>query len=54
MEKVKTPAEQRVLLHDIGWGTYERLIADNVNDGAPRFTYDRGELEIMSPSPEHE
>jgi Uma2 family endonuclease len=54
METVKIPAEQRVLLHDTSWGTYERLLADNENNSAPRFTYDRGELEIMSPSPEHE
>jgi Uma2 family endonuclease len=54
METVKTPAEQRVVLHNIGWNTYERLLADHENYSAPRLTYDRGELEIMSPSPEHE
>jgi len=54
METVNSPAEQRVVLHNIGWGTYERLLADHENNSAPRFTYDRGELEIMSPSPEHE
>ncbi|HEX6711026.1 MAG TPA: Uma2 family endonuclease [Rubrobacter sp.] len=54
METVKTPAEQRVVLHNIGWNTYERLLADHENNSAPRFTYDRGELEIISPSPEHE
>ena len=54
METVKTPAEQRIVLHNIGWNTYERLLADHENNSAPRFTYDRGELEIMSPSPEHE
>jgi len=54
METVNSPAEQRVVLHNIGWDTYERLLADHENNSAPRFTYDRGELEIMSPSPEHE
>lgn len=54
METVKSPAEQRVVLHNIGWNTYERLLADHGDNSAPRFTYDRGELEIMSPSPEHE
>ncbi len=54
METVKTPAEQRVVLHNIGWNTYERLLADHENNSAPRITYDRGELEIVSPSPEHE
>ncbi len=54
METVKSPAEQRVVLHNISWNTYERLLADHENNSAPRLTYDRGELEIMSPSPEHE
>ncbi len=54
METIKSPAEQRVVLHNIGWNTYERLLADHESNSAPRLTYDRGELEIMSPSPEHE
>jgi Uma2 family endonuclease len=54
MATVKTPSEQRVVLRNIGWATYERLLADNENNSAPRFAYDRGELEIMSPSTEHE
>jgi Uma2 family endonuclease len=37
----------------VRWETYERLLAEQ-ESSAPRFTYDRGELEIMSPSPEHE
>ncbi len=48
------PAEQRVLLHDIDWETYERILESHRNRSVPRFTYDRGWLEIMSPSPEHE
>jgi len=54
METVKSPAEQRVVLHNVRWETYERLLAEHADSSAPRFTYDRGELEIMSPSPEHE
>jgi Uma2 family endonuclease len=54
MATAKTPSEQRVVLHNIGWATYERLLADSENNSTPRFAYDRGELEIMSPSPEHE
>ena len=45
---------QGVILHNVSWETYEGLIADHTDSSAPRFTYDRGELEIMSPSPEHE
>jgi Uma2 family endonuclease len=54
METVKSPAEQRVLLHNVSWETYERLLADHEDSSAPRFAYDRGMLEIVSPNPEHE
>ena len=46
--------EQRILLRNVSWDTYERILADQMDRSAPRFTFDRGELEIMSPSPEHE
>ena len=46
--------EQRVVLSNIGWQTYEALLADDPERRVPRLTYDRGELEIVSPSPEHE
>lgn len=42
-----------VVLYNIAWSTYEAIIADNGNPGT-RFTYDRGTLEIMSPSEEHQ
>ena len=54
METVKSLAEQKVLLSNVSWETYERLLEDHRDSSAPRFTFDRGALEIMSPSPEHE
>jgi Uma2 family endonuclease len=54
METVKTPAEHRVILHNTSWETYQRLIKERGENRVPRFAYDRGELEIMSPSTEHE
>ena len=54
METVKSPAEQRILLSNVSWETYERLLEDHRDSSAPRFTFDRGMLEIISPSPEHE
>ena len=54
MEIVGSPAEQRVVLHNVSWETYERLLAEHGDSSAPRFVYDRGELEVMSPNPEHE
>ena len=42
--------DDSVVLHGISWKMYRRLrkMPDNYN---VRMTYDRGELEIMSPSP---
>lgn len=54
MAIVISPPEQRIMLYDISWQTYEHLLADHENRSAPRFTFDRGVLEIMSPSSEHE
>ncbi len=45
--------EQRMALGHVSWETYERLLADYLDSSSPRFTYDRGTLEIMSPSREH-
>ncbi|MCI0489826.1 MAG: Uma2 family endonuclease [Blastocatellia bacterium] len=46
--------EQRVILRGVSWATYESLLADRVSSSSPHFTYDRGVLEIMSPSTKHE
>jgi Uma2 family endonuclease len=54
MATVLSPLEQRVTLHNVSWETYERLLADLQDSSVPRLTYDRGILEIMSPSSEHE
>lgn len=43
-----------VLLHNISWSTYESLLKDLTDVSNRRFTYDRGDLLIMVPSPEHE
>ncbi len=54
MQAVAKPLEQRIVLSNIAWETYERLLADHLDSSAPRFAYDRGLLEIVSPSTEHE
>ena len=54
METIKSPAEQKVTFHNVSWETYERLIEERGESRVPRFAYDRGELEIMSPQAEHE
>jgi Uma2 family endonuclease len=54
MPMVASPPEERVVLRNVSWETYERLLEDHLDSSAPRFTYDQGVLEIMSPSAEHE
>jgi Uma2 family endonuclease len=54
VQVVKSPAEQRMLLRNVSWETYERLIAEREERRKPRFFYDRGVLELMSPSGEHD
>lgn len=54
MATVLGSMEQRVVLHNVSWATYERLLAERGEDSVPRFSFDQGVLEIMSPSAEHE
>src|SRR5438045_306965 len=46
-------ATKGVLLSGISWFTYEALLADLKNRPI-RLTYDRGDLEIMAPTFNHE
>jgi Uma2 family endonuclease len=54
MTTVLSPVEERILLHNVSWETYEQLLSNYENSSSPRFAFDRGTLEIMSPSSEHE
>lgn len=45
---------QCVILRGVSWGTYEHLLADFQDSHTAHFTYDRGVLEIMVLSFEHE
>lgn len=42
-----TPAEQRTVLHNLGWETFEALLRDTGEDRGSRFAYDCGTLEII-------
>ena len=48
------PTTQKVILHNISWETYERLLAEHQEGSSARFVYDRGMLEIMILSLRHE
>src|SRR5581483_3426943 len=45
---------QCVILKGISWETYERLLAEHTESSGTHFTYDRGRLEIVVLSAEHE
>jgi Uma2 family endonuclease len=54
VEAVRRPAGGRVLLRNVSWETYERLMDEREERPVPRFFYDRGVMEISRPSKEHE
>ena len=54
MATATVTSDSRVLLPRVSWETYERLVDDLSNQSAPRMAFDRGILEIMSPTAEHE
>ena len=54
MATVLAPPEQKVILRNVSWETYERLLGERGDDSVPRFTFDQGNLEVISPSREHE
>jgi Uma2 family endonuclease len=54
MLTTSTLAEQRTVLHNISWQTFEVLLKETGEDRGSRFAYDCGTLEIMTPLYEHE
>jgi hypothetical protein len=53
-EALKNQEESRIILPNASWGTYERLLEKREERRYPRFFYDRGVLEILSPPTEHD
>jgi Uma2 family endonuclease len=54
MATVVSLPEQKVILSNVSWETYHRLLVEHDEQGNTRFNYDRGVLEIMVLSAEHE
>ena len=50
VETLRSSGEQRVVLRNVGWGTYELLMAEREERRVPRFYYDRGMMEIVRAS----
>ncbi len=51
---IKEKAENRVLLDNISWETFNKLLEELGNKRASRLSYFQGQLEVMSPLGEHE
>lgn len=49
----QSAVDQKVILNDVSWETYEQLLAEHTASGT-HFAYDQGNLEIMVLSVEHE
>jgi Uma2 family endonuclease len=47
-------ADQRIIMHGVRWDQFEAILALRGDAAGPRITYLRGELELMSPSRNHE
>jgi Uma2 family endonuclease len=54
MATVKIPSSQRLILWGVSWREYARMLRAFADRRAVRLTYDRGVLEIMTLSHEHE
>lgn len=55
VKAAEQPVEQpNVILHDVSWETYERLLEEHGEHAGTRFTYDEGTLQIMIISFEHD
>jgi Uma2 family endonuclease len=53
MSAIANGTEQRFRLSGVPWDSYV-LLTDHIASRNLRVTYDRGEMELMSPSPAHE
>ena len=53
MSTASAPAEQRLLIRNVDWRQYEALL-EWAGERRLCIAYDRGELELMSPSIDHE
>ncbi|PSB21174.1 Uma2 family endonuclease [Phormidesmis priestleyi ULC007] len=54
LSRIQIPPGQRVVLQDITWQEFERVLEELGEHRAARIAYENGLLEIMAPLPEHE
>lgn len=54
LSRIEVPPGQRVLLQNVSWQEFERILAELGDRRAARIAYENETLEIMTPLPEHE
>lgn len=54
LRRFSIPPGQRVLLHEVSWQEFELILEELGEHRSTRIAYDNGNLEIMTPLPEHE
>jgi Uma2 family endonuclease len=54
VKRINVPPGQRVLLQDVTWQEFEKILEELGEHRAARVAYNRGIMEIMTPLPEHE
>lgn len=54
LKRFTIPPGQRVLLEDVTWDEFEAILTELGEHRSARIAYDHGNLEIMTPLPEHE
>jgi Uma2 family endonuclease len=53
LKRFTIPPGQRVLLEDVTWDEFEDILTELGEHRSARIAYDHGNLEIMTPLPEH-
>jgi Uma2 family endonuclease len=54
VKRIIVPPGQTVVLDNVTWAEFESILEDLGEKRSSRIAYDRGQLEIMTPLPEHE
>ncbi|MGL5941159.1 MAG: Uma2 family endonuclease [Waterburya sp.] len=54
VNRIIVPPGQTVVLDGVSWAEFEAILEDLGENRGSRIAYDRGQLEIMTPLPEHE
>lgn len=54
LQRIQVPIGQTLILNDITWPEFERILEELGEKRSSRIAYHHGRLEIMAPLPEHE